>query len=157
MRNSTCSFSIFCITSYHYFSFSILSFIKSMKFLSLELCSILSFYKFIKSLSSGLCSIGITLSSVVLSIVAALDSPVTYNETREVICQMKADKADKAPDLNGIPPGIMKLLPVEFIVVIISVFNLKLFSWYMPKLELSKVRLPVVYCLFCILIVWLKW
>ena len=61
--------------------------------------------------------------------IAVLDSRVTYNETREVICQMKADKA---PDLNGIPPGIMKLLPVEFIMVIISVFNLILFSFKTP-------------------------
>ena len=37
-------------------------------------------------------------------------------EAFEVIFQMKADKA---PDLNGIPPGLIKLLPFEFIMIII--------------------------------------
>ncbi len=53
--------------------------------------------------------------------IPVLDGPITYTEYLEAASKCKPDKA---PGCDGIPPGIFRLLPVEWILYIVTLFNI---------------------------------
>ena len=78
--------------------------------------------------------------------IPVLDDPISVSETLKSVTQIKPDKAS---DLNGIPPGVFKLLPIEWIFSLVLIFNVIFSSavtplcWTLSKLiVLFKKGLP---------------
>ena len=68
--------------------------------------------------------------------VPILDDPITTREIRDVITRLRRDKA---AGIDGIPPGILKLLDGEWLNVLASLFNMIFDGEYPEQWSIAKV------------------